>query len=240
MANEIQKKDIPVDIVPDETVRALKAAQLVADAISQYRAGTVAYPFEAGTKTLRAKSLDEEKRQFDTRMAEEKRQFDTSMAHKRQQDALSLALSRSGGGGGSGGSGGGTLTERQSIATAELYGILNNIYNRNYQYGKAGLKPGEKNYKAGQYPLYYTLNDVLKNPKLIEASIAANADVKSAIDSLIRSKAGISPDKYFATPKGKELADLYYSMFPKAKTSDVSDEELIAALQSGKLDNLAW
>lgn len=236
MANEIQKKDIPVDIVPDETVRALKAAQLAADAISQYRAGTVAYPFEAGTKTLRAKSLDEEKRQFDTRMAEEKRQFDTSMAHKRQQDALSLALSRSGGGG----SGGGTLTERQSIATAELYGILDNIYNRNYQYGKAGLKPGEKNYKAGQYPLYYTLNDVLKNPKLIEASIAANADVKSAIDSLIRSKAGISPDKYFATPKGKELADLYYSMFPKAKTSDVLDEELIAALQGGKLDDLAW
>ena len=45
MANEIQKKDIPVDIVPDETVRALKAAQLAADAISQYRAGTVAYPF---------------------------------------------------------------------------------------------------------------------------------------------------------------------------------------------------
>lgn len=236
MANEIQKKDIPVDIVPDETVRALKAAQLAADAISQYRAGTVAYPFEAGTKTLRAKSLDEEKRQFDTRMAEEKRQFDTSMAHKRQQDALSLALSRSGGGGG----GGGTLTERQSIATAELYGILDNIYNRNYQYGKAGLKPGEKNYKAGQYPLYYTLNDVLKKPELIEASIAANADVKSAIDSLIRSKAGISPDKYFATSKGKGLADLYYSMFPKAKTSDVLDEELIAALQGGKLDDLAW
>ena len=231
MANEIQKKDIPVDIVPDETVRALKAAQLVADAISQYRAGTVAYPFEAGTKTLRAKSLDEEKRQFDTKMAEEKRQFDSTMALRRQQAASS-------GSGGGGGRVPGTLSERQSAATAELYGILNNIYNRNYQYGKAGLKPGEKNYKAGQYPLYYTLNDVLKNPKLIEASIAANADVKSAIDSLIRSKAGISPDKYFATSKGKELADLYYSMFPKAKTSDVSDEELIAALQSGNTYDL--
>ncbi len=223
MANGTQNKDIPVDIVPDESIRALKAAQSASETISQHRAGQVAYPFEPGTKTLQAKTLDENKRQFDT-----------DLAYTKQRDAISMAMDRSGrsGSGGSGGGGGGTLSERQSSATGELYGILNNIYNRNYEYGKSGINPGEANYKAGNHPLYYTLNDVLKRPDLVEASIAAGADVKSAIDSIIRTKAGVSAEKYFSTGKGKDLADIYYSMFPKNKPDETQDEllELLSGL----------
>ncbi len=220
MANGTQNKDIPVDIVPDESIRALKAAQAASETISQHRAGQVAYPFEPGTKTLQAKTLDENKRQFDT-----------DLAYTKQRDARNMAMGR-GGNGNSGSSIGGTLSERQSSATGELYGILNNIYNRNYEYGKSGINPGEANYKAGKHPLYYTLNDVLKKPELVEASIAAGADVKSAIDSIIRTKAGVSAEKYFSTGKGKDLADIYYSMFPKNKPDETQDEllELLSGL----------
>lgn len=204
-AKKFWNDDIPIDIIPD---RPRKMVESLVSTIDQYGGREPYQPFAPGTPTRAARSDAEAKRQYDQDFAESKRRWDIDTATGGSRSGIA-----------------GTVGERENQATSEFYGMMDAIYNRNREYQKFGAKPGETHYNAGKYPLYYALNDILRNPKTIEVAMAAGVDVKSVIDSLIRSKTGTSPDKYFSAGKGKEHADRYYSMFPQKSGATGTDGE---------------
>lgn len=182
--------------------------------------------FRPGAQTLESRKFDEEKRQYEQNFAEDKfrdrrdfregvRQFNAKLA------ADAVAGSSNSGGSGSGGSTfNPTQTERMNMATADAYQRAVNRYNRNLSY-KGKVEDGQPNYLASQYPLYYTLNSLLKNEQEISHMMATGADAKAVIDSLIYTKAGVTPEEYFSTGKGAALKSIYNAKFPETKADSV-------------------
>lgn len=190
--------NIPVDVVPDETVRALKIAQSLSDSIYQHRGNTVQYPFEAGTKTLKAKSLDEEKRQFDK-----------NYELNRAETMYSINRPYSSGGGGGGGSSRGSQAERFNEATSQLLGTGQQLYRAFYKEGQ------EKGLENGGYPLYYAIEYMFRNPNINKAIVDSGADRKAAIDNLIYQYSGVTPEEYFSKGQGAGLRKLYEELLTK-------------------------
>lgn len=205
-----RNNDIPVDVVPDETLRALKAAQSIASNVSEHRTNTVQYPFEAGTKTLDAKKLDYSMKDAD-------RQYELDRA----KTAYDISKPYSSGGGGGGSSGGNTLTERQNRATSELMGVAQNIYGT---FRNEGTSQGLKN--AG-YPLYHTIEYILRNPGINQQIVSSGADRQTAIDNIIYQYGGVSPEEYFSKGQGQSLQSLYNALIGK-KADD--NEDLLTTL----------
>lgn len=112
-----------------------------------------------------------------------------------QLDQAKLA---SGGGGGASGEPK-TLSERKQLATVTLFNAGLNRYN---ELKKAGY----------QYPLYYTISSMLRDPEWQAAAMESGADVKAAIDALIRSVAKQSPQEYFSKGTGAKLKPFYDSL----------------------------
>ncbi len=184
--------------------------------------------FRPGAQTLESRKFDEEKRQYEQNFAEDKfrdrrdfregvRQFNAKLA----ADAVA-GSSNSGGGGGGGSTFKPTPTERMNMATADAYQRAVNRYNRNLSY-KGKVEYGQPNYLASQYPLYYTLNSLLKNEQEISHMMATGADAKAVIDSLIYTKAGVTPKEYFSTGKGADLKAIYDAKFPETKADSYLD-----------------
>lgn len=184
--------------------------------------------FRPGAQTLESRKFDEEKRQYEQNFAEDKfrdrrdfregvRQFNAKLA----ADAVA-GSSNSGGGGGGGSTFKPTPTERMNMATADAYQRAVNRYNRNLSY-KGKVEDGQPNYLASQYPLYYTLNSLLKNEQEISHMMATGADAKAVIDSLIYTKAGVTPKEYFSTGKGADLKAIYDAKFPETKADSYLD-----------------
>lgn len=94
-----------------------------------------------------------------------------------------------------------TQTEKGRVATTSL---LDNARKRYSEL--AGKK---------QYPLYYTINSLLRDPEVVNAAIQSGADVKTVIDSLIMESANMSPEEYFNTPQGSQLKKYYESVTGK-------------------------
>lgn len=167
--------------------------------IQEHRAQNPVYaPFEPGTKTLAGRKLD----------------------HDIEYDRAALALKAAGGGasggGGSGGGGSGglklpgTAGERSALATAQLMQAANTRYE---ELKKSGYK----------YPLYYTLNSLMRDPNMISSAQVSGADVASVINALVRSKAepGLrTPEAYFSSPTGSKLKESWENLLWDAKQKD--------------------
>ncbi len=165
------------------------------------RANPIRIPFATGTPTLARRELDQRQAQFEKeyelalrRQAEEERQ---------NRIANQLAQARLAQEGSSGGSSvPGTLSERQTRATATLYNAAVNRYNNLLEAGY-------------NYPLYYTVNTLIADKNWTKAAMESGADVKSAVDNLLRTQ-GFSPEQYFQTKQGSKLKAKYESLYKKA------------------------
>lgn len=187
------------------------------------RANPVKIPFAAGTPTLQRRQLDQENDQF-------KQEYELALRkqaedERQNQIANSLAYARLQQDGSSGGSPG-TLTERKQNATATLYNAAVNRY-------KNLLDAGYN------YPLYYTVNSILSDDEWQSAAMQSGADVKEAVDNLLRTQ-GFSPEDYFKTKTGAKLKSKYESLYRKADfeaestgdTSQMTPEQLDQLMKS--------
>lgn len=156
--------------------------------------------FEPGTPTLATRQLEEQ-----AALQREKMAQDAALA--REQMALQRELASMGGGGGGGGGGGsgsfGTAGQMAAVATATLLQAGHNRYAEN----KGKFK----------YPLYYTLNSIMNDPKVNGAARAAGADIQSVVDQLIRSYTSYTPSQYFKTNTGKKLKSSYDALSKSSK-----------------------
>lgn len=168
------------------------------------RANPIRIPFAAGTPTQARREMEQQQKQW---QAEQELLWRKQLADE-QQNAISNQLSWARIANSGGSSGGKTLTERKANATSTLFNSAVNRYNN---LKKAGYK----------YPLYYTLNSMLSDPKWINASMRAGADVKTAVDNLLRAQ-GFSPEEYFNTAQGKKLRAKYESLYKKMGSASTS------------------
>ncbi len=217
------KNDIPVDVVPDEL---LKRTKNIVGAVAGYRKENPVYmPFAPGAKTLERRRFDEgifqDRRNFEEDVFRDRRNFDEGVRQFNSSLAVS-AMRGSGGGGGGGSTFKPTQTELMNMATADAYQRAVNRYNRNLSY-KGKVEYGQPNYLASQHPLYYTLNSLLKNEQEISHMMATGADAKAVVDSLIYTKAGVTPKEYFSTGKGADLKAIYDAKFPETKADSYLD-----------------
>ncbi len=184
--------------------------------------------FRPGAQTLESRKFDEEKRQYEQNFAEDKFRDRRDFREGVRQFNAKLAADAVAGSSNSSGSGGGgstfkpTQTELMNMATADAYRRAVNRYNRNLSY-KGKVEDGQPNYLASQHPLYYTLNSLLKNEQELAHMMATGADAKAVIDSLIYTKAGVTPEEYFSTGKGADLKAIYDAKFPETKADSYLD-----------------
>lgn len=214
------KNDIPVDVVPDEL---LKRTKNIVGAVAGYRKENPVYmPFAPGAKTGERRRFDEDvlrdRRNFEEDVFRDRRNFDEGV--RQFNSSLAVSAMRGGGSGSGGSTFNPTQTELMNMATADAYRRAVNRYNRNLSY-KGKVEDGQPNYLASQYPLYYTLNSLLKNEQEISHMMATGADAKAVIDSLIYTKAGVTPEEYFSTGKGADLKAIYDAKFPETKADSV-------------------
>lgn len=216
-------QNIPAPLASENLFRNVEAYR---------RANPMKVPFAAGTPTQARREMNQAQAQWEKeqelawrKQAEEERQ--NSIANQ-----LAWARIASDGGGSSGGK---TLTERKATATSTLFNSAVSRYNN---LKKAGYK----------YPLYYTLNSILSDPDWINPAISSGADVKAAVDNLLRTQ-GFDPESYFNTPTGKKLKGKYQSLYKKmgigtssssTSTGDIDLDALIknASASAGVPHNL--
>lgn len=184
--------------------------QLIKSIEAYRRANPLPQPFAAGTPTLARRQLNQQQSQFQQEQEWAKEQFgkEYELALRKQtederQNTLANQLSHARlAADGGGGSTPGTLTERQANATATLY---NSAVNRYKNLLDAGY----------DYPLYYTVNTLMGDKNWTQAAMESGADVKEAVDSLLRTH-GFAPEQYFGTNQGKKLKSKYESLYKKA------------------------
>jgi len=181
--------------------------EMIAEQEARRKKNPVQVPFGAGTPTLGKKQLDQEAALAAKQLALEREKMAQEAALAREQMALQKSLASMGGGGGGGGGGGsgsfGTAGQMAAVATATLLQAGHNRYAEN----KGKFK----------YPLYYTLNSIMNDPKVNGAARAAGADIQSVVDQLIRSYTSYTPSQYFKTNTGKKLKSSYDALSKSSK-----------------------
>ena len=103
-----------------------------------------------------------------------------------------------------------TAGERKLQATSDLFDWGSKAY-------EAQKSAQWKDYTAGKTkdypsPLYGTVEAFLTNPQIINASMSSGANRLQALDDLIRTYAGQSPDQYFKQGRAAKLKPLYDSL----------------------------
>lgn len=171
-----------------------------------------------GQQTLAAKQLAEAimKRKMDDRIALSNLQgYDTVTGKPifaREQFNTQTALQRAsmaqrGGGGGGYSSVPSTVGERKQLATSTL---LDAAMSRYDELRKAGY----------QYPLYYAVNTLMRDPKWVKAAQESGADIQSVIENLVRIKGKTSAQDYFSKGTGSKLGNMYNELAGKKVQND--------------------
>lgn len=134
MIDEKDKKDIPIDIVPDDQMQSALGQSLggVDTLLQALNANNIDRPsytsVPVGTPTMAREGFDEGIRQYDQSFAEGQRQFDQSFAEGQRQFDSSMAARLAGGGSrsSSGGVGGGSIkppTEKEKLMAIQAGAI---------------------------------------------------------------------------------------------------------------------
>lgn len=112
-----------------------------------------------------------------------------------------------------------TNTERKQLATATYLEAGVNRYN-------------ELKKKGYNYPLYYAVSSMLRDPNWTKNAIQAGVDVKAAVDALIKSKTKMTPTEYFSKGTGAKLKKYYDELSKKTASSGNMYEDEYGNMQS--------
>jgi hypothetical protein len=182
--------------------------QAIMEQQKQYRKDNpVQLYFEPGTPTLASRELEQQAQLAREQMAQE-------AALAREQMALQRKLASMGGGGGGGYNL--TQTEKKMLATSQW------MQHGDLMYQKYLNSVSPKTGKKYQYPLYYTLSNLMNNKAERTQAMALGVDLKAVVDYLIGKYTKMTPEQYFKTATGKKLAGSYYALGGRVDSSDLS------------------
>lgn len=170
--------------------------------------------FEPGTPTLASRELEQQAQLAREQMAQEAALAREQMALQREQMALQRRLASMGGGGGGGYNL--TQTEKKMLATSQW------MQHGDLMYQKYLNSVSPKTGKKYQYPLYYTLSNLMNNKAERTQAMALGVDLKAVVDYLIGKYTKMTPEQYFKTATGKKLAGSYYALGGRVDSSDLS------------------